>query len=444
MSGIFISHAHSDAALAGALATLIETLFKGKIPPVNYSTRQELEGGIAPGDDWFRWIADQVGNSDVAIILLTTNSILKPWVLWEAGAVTGAAYTRSGPGEKHVYPLTFGISGDSVPGPLTRTQVVKATQRSDIGKLILDLFNIYQGSFSPSEARSFGTAMDTSITQYLSEIETVLPRLPITLTEAAVQEWLDRLKGLESAKRFTEVRVIEDWVDIAFGRDEDDKKLPLDVRLHRLMADIYAAAGNGNDAVRQYELARITAPRDIFILRNLGKAKLDIGDLDGCRKVIEEIEELDGLAFEKNPENDALKARWQRESGDRIGEQETLRKAYHRNPKSYYLGDILGQSLVKSSGLREAKEVYEQVYDILKETNEKNVWTAATSLSAAIVLGNEALVKESVGLIEQFSPTRDERASIRRGLSQIARNIAIDGSIREQLEASHWLDLRSI
>lgn len=35
MSGVFISHAHSDAALARALATLIETLLRGKIQLAN-------------------------------------------------------------------------------------------------------------------------------------------------------------------------------------------------------------------------------------------------------------------------------------------------------------------------------------------------------------------------------------------------------------------------
>ena len=90
MSGIFVSHTHSDQALADAIATLIDALFDHRVP-VNYSSKKELDGSIAPGEDWFRWIVDQVREADAAFILLTPASIQKPWVIWESGAVAGAA-----------------------------------------------------------------------------------------------------------------------------------------------------------------------------------------------------------------------------------------------------------------------------------------------------------------------------------------------------------------
>jgi hypothetical protein len=48
MSGIFISHTHGDHAVADALTALVEALFGARVG-VSYSTKKELEGGIASG-----------------------------------------------------------------------------------------------------------------------------------------------------------------------------------------------------------------------------------------------------------------------------------------------------------------------------------------------------------------------------------------------------------
>ena len=45
MSGVFVSHAHSDEPLVRALAAMLERLFGTKIGAVNYSSRKE-RGGI--------------------------------------------------------------------------------------------------------------------------------------------------------------------------------------------------------------------------------------------------------------------------------------------------------------------------------------------------------------------------------------------------------------
>src|SRR5262249_30174529 len=127
MSGIFISHTHGDQPISDALAALIEALFGNRVQ-VNYSYKKELEDSIPPRDDWFRWIVDQVRQADVAFVLLTPASIQKPWVLWEAGAVAGAAFATSAePAQARVFPLTFGIKASDVPTPFARTQLLVGT-----------------------------------------------------------------------------------------------------------------------------------------------------------------------------------------------------------------------------------------------------------------------------------------------------------------------------
>src|SRR4051812_5756576 len=95
MESIFISHTHTDQAVADAFRDAVQMLFSDAVA-VHYSTNKELEGGIKPGEDWFHWIGQQVHGAKVALILLTPASVQKPWVLWEAGAVAGAALASEG------------------------------------------------------------------------------------------------------------------------------------------------------------------------------------------------------------------------------------------------------------------------------------------------------------------------------------------------------------
>ena len=68
VQSIFISHTHTDQAIAHAIRNAVQSLF-GDAVAVRYSTNKELDGGIKPGEDWFRWIGQQVreeGRADPA------------------------------------------------------------------------------------------------------------------------------------------------------------------------------------------------------------------------------------------------------------------------------------------------------------------------------------------------------------------------------------------
>ena len=65
---VFISHTHADQDIAHALSEAIETLF-GDAVATTYSTKKELDGGIKPGEEWFRWIVERVRSASVAVWL---------------------------------------------------------------------------------------------------------------------------------------------------------------------------------------------------------------------------------------------------------------------------------------------------------------------------------------------------------------------------------------
>lgn len=168
MASVFISHTHSDQPLADALSELMRELFADKVQ-VNYSSRKELDGGIAPGDDWFRWIVEQVRVADAALILLTPASVQKPWVIWEAGAVAGAAFATAAE-EMRVFPLTFGIRSSEVPTPFARTQLVAGADDAEVGKLVDDLFGRFGRDFTPKEMKRFGAEQDGAVRRYLEKV----------------------------------------------------------------------------------------------------------------------------------------------------------------------------------------------------------------------------------------------------------------------------------
>ncbi len=160
MAGIFVSHTHSDKPIADSFAELIKTLFGEEIL-VSYSSKKELEGGIHPGEEWFHWIVEQVRQTEIALILLTPASIQKPWILWEAGAVAGAAYATV-TDRARVYPVTFGIRPSEVPTPFANTQTITGTDKADVLKLTSDLLERLGKSMPTAKVVKFGANQDSA------------------------------------------------------------------------------------------------------------------------------------------------------------------------------------------------------------------------------------------------------------------------------------------
>lgn len=433
MSGIFISHTHSDRLLADAVAQLVEDLFGNRVV-VRYSTQKEIDRGITPGADWYRWIVDQVETAQVAFILITPSSIQKPWVIWEAGAVAGAAFASKKEGDP-VIPLIYGVRTTELPDFFARFQTVTATDEADVIKLtdlLQQLFGDASG-VSASAMRKFVEAQEKAIARYLVTVTQVLKDLPHLITEAAIQEWLERLSDLQRGGRHSEAGVLESWMNVAFGREEKGRQQPLDIRIHRRLGELYATAADTAGAVRQFELAQRLVPRDIFILRRLGKAYLDQGNVGAADEVLDRIALLDPSAFERNIENAALKARAHRTKKDFAGARDVLERAFNYNSSSYYLGDLLGQMHLALGDVTRAKDVYSRVRLILDDLAEQNVWTTATALTSSIVLDDEAAVEREIGILRRTKPTLEQLRSIERGLDEVLKALGRDDRVRRRI-----------
>ena len=106
MFKVFVSHSSIDKELVDALRELLTAAFSDEVE-IKYSTASVAAGGIAAGQSWLEWIHHQIRDSDLTIALLTPLSRSNPWLIWEAGAVSGLGLSR-GTGIP-VVPLMYGI-----------------------------------------------------------------------------------------------------------------------------------------------------------------------------------------------------------------------------------------------------------------------------------------------------------------------------------------------
>ena len=416
---IFISHTHADKTIADAFRDSVSALF-GNYVTISYST--DKEHGPKHGAKWLEWIDQQVKSSDFTLVLLTPASLQKPWILWEAGAVAGTAAASGNEDGRKVRPLIFRVPAEQVPDPFRDIQMVRGDDFGDIENILLEWMDMLPGHVGAKAGRN----LEAVLKKYMAVVTTALDNAPLVPTEGIVQEWCVRLDELKTQNRMSEVRTVHDWLNIAFGRDREDK--PLDVRLHRRMGELYLNARNYDDAATQFELARQMSPRDILILRELGRAYLGKERFDQVSEVINHIEKLDPKAFERNVECAALKGRWLRKT-DPAAAREVYRKAFQHNPTSYYLGDLLGQMELQLGNEAGARETYKQVLEIINALAETNLWIQATAANAAIVAKADAsVIRQKLNEIRNCRPTPENLRSIEDGLRRIQKALGIDES----------------
>lgn len=434
---IFISLTHADTAIADALKDAVKQLFSEQVE-VHYSTSKKRGEGIKPGEEWFQWIKDNVKEADIALILITPASVQKPWILWEAGAVTGVslAMTEDSHKRNKVIPLAYQLKNIEIPSPFHNIQVIRGDKQSDIKQLFDRLLEDFGGSLSTVQSYEAGQMLVSTIKKYLESVHNALLNAPLLPTESTVQEWCLRLDELANQNRSSETKHLHDWINVAFGREESDEPLPIDVRIHRRLGELYMDSMNYEKAAEQFELAKRMMPRDLFLLRKLGEAYLKKKEFAHTAKVIDRITELDKNAFDRNVECAALKGKWHRYRGDLSAAKETFAKARTNNPDSYYLTDLLGQVTLEKGDITESKGIYKELLRILERISEPNLWHHASGAAAAIVTENEERANHHLQEITKFNPSNDEFNSIEEGLKVIQEKLDL-----EDEKFNQWIQL---
>jgi C1A family cysteine protease len=122
---VFISHIHSESKIAIWLEELTSDLLLGAIDFFVSSDKSSIVGG----DKWLQKIEEGLKNASVIIVLCSKESVLHPWINFEAGGAWIAG--------KRVVPVCHaGMSLDDLPEPLRSLQAYELTNEEHFQDLI--------------------------------------------------------------------------------------------------------------------------------------------------------------------------------------------------------------------------------------------------------------------------------------------------------------------
>ena len=193
MSMVFISHASEDAGLATAIEQLLREVTNGALN-VRNSSSEDVAARIAVGDDWLAWIHDQVKNTDTTVVLLTARSVANRWVLWETGAIWGAA---SAFGKKDtLLPVCVGIPMSDIPEPLQRIQAANVSSEVGIHQFLLRLIEGTLSNNKAQQCQSFvRLGQKKGFGEYFKAVENYIS------SQATLFDYADVLRSLLESKQ---------------------------------------------------------------------------------------------------------------------------------------------------------------------------------------------------------------------------------------------------
>ncbi len=449
---LFISHNAADRPYAVAIeAAIHELLDDDTLIDVRYSTSDEA--GPQGGEKWRDWIYCQIIEARTALFVVTPHALGKPWLLWEAGACSGATLaqqarrrTTEGTTARLNVSIAYGLTENECPDPLRNDQIILGANPDRV-KFLLQ--RILQTHNVPSNVLfKAGERMQEVLQRYLKAVRNALLQAPSLVTEANVQDWLARLEQLVRSNRLSELEGFQRWMTLAFGRDGEAAGVPIDVRLHRRLGELYLAQKDFSRAAEQLRLARRAAPRDVYVLRPLVEvtmkrllAEKDESVEASVREDIESLlaalKELDQSAFVSSPDAAALYGKYlRRVVGDPRRAAGVYTESLRVNTNSYYLADLLAQTQLELGDDDGAKATYRHAIDIIDRLEENNVWSQATAATACLALGDIDGARKHAVAISALGPvTQSELDVIRSGLREVAQRSAISKSAMSEVLA---------
>lgn len=161
---VFLSHSSSDRNLAEIIALYLSKVTLRQFT-VWHSSDSSGTGGIKIGSVWFDEIRKQLENSKVILVLLTPNSIDKPWLYFESGF--GQALKNC-----EVIPLLVGLSKFSdVTAPLSLYQSFNITDYGSLKKFTNKLLSNYNIPFEEDLAEGLIQKTISAIIEELKSME---------------------------------------------------------------------------------------------------------------------------------------------------------------------------------------------------------------------------------------------------------------------------------
>jgi len=187
---VFVSHDSRDADLAEAFSNLLADVSGGTLKSFRSSDRKGT-GGIEFGADWYKAIMSKLEDATDVVALLTSRSIDRPWILYEAGVAKGKLDTT-------VFGIAVGVPLELVStGPFAQFQNCGADEDS-LTKLILQLIR------RNPDAEPRAEAVRRQVKAFLDSLAALLATDPKGATEKPDTEVIEN----NIAKLFEEVKAM--------------------------------------------------------------------------------------------------------------------------------------------------------------------------------------------------------------------------------------------
>jgi hypothetical protein len=203
---VFISHDSRDADLAEAFSNLLTDASGGILKSFRSSDRKGT-AGIEYGQEWYRAIMQKLDDATDVVALLTTHSVNRPWILYEAGVAKGKLSAND-----RVLGIALGVSLDeAATGPFAQFQN-SPDEEDAITGLVLQLIRRHPQAAPRDEAvrlqvQAFRQAVATLLTGRKKDASQPQPRVD----ETSVAKFFEEIKVL--------VRDMPDRVASELGND---------------------------------------------------------------------------------------------------------------------------------------------------------------------------------------------------------------------------------
>lgn len=123
---VFISHAASDKPLAEAIREVVREYL-----PDSRVFVASRPGHITTGEEWWGRITSELRSADAFIVLLTADSVGRPWINFETGAAWFSGRT--------LLTLTHGIPKRDVPMPIQALQLSSVEDPQELAAALSEI-----------------------------------------------------------------------------------------------------------------------------------------------------------------------------------------------------------------------------------------------------------------------------------------------------------------
>jgi tetratricopeptide (TPR) repeat protein len=263
-----------------------------------------------------------------------------------------------------------------------------------------------------------------SSARFVEDAQAIFRDLQIHQRQDLVLEWTARLDANLAKGNAAFVRSARRWINIAFlgAAKADDKDTPIDFRLHARLAEGFRQLKEWGRAKEQLLLAQQLSPRDMLVLRELGRAELETNKKDTrtARDVIARMRSYDPDVLSADEEALMLQVRICVEDDDWPAAAEVLDKAPDLARESTYVANMRAVAALHVDS-PSTKRYFQDLFDRERKGGRRDMWTLGNLVNAALALGDNEAADTYLGELSQNPEAAVHKDSIGRYFDDIVR-----------------------